>query len=797
MTRQWRVLPLAVVRPAGFPLGLVGGLTDPALLDLVDAARATRDGLDEAADAFEQGARVQGRPQDPAVLRAARATVRAVRRRAALPEQAHLPEQVPGYPDPAAFAAAWAAGCARRDHARAALTPGYAAALRTARDHLQHELRDPRVREALVLLTPEILSTTVASLLARPPRGPAPNQNERKAVAFLQRLAAKCETNAFAGPIAYATLGDSSVPAGPAQRRGFVAFWAVRALLDGALDRLDPTRLSWRSGPAAGLLPADAPLRRAVNAVLLGRVAAAPPAALRTLHRRDVLWADSLLAPAGEPDALHALRVAAEATGDPTLAGVAGELTVLAGEFATADADGKTTALGAARALLERHGVDTARRGMGELYADRVVLSEEDHEPRFAVHLDRPAVDRLMRRIGPVLDLAAAAGLQAWRRARERFAAGWAAEFGPAASVPLAEVLRTPLAAVPVSLADTAAAAGFRALVERRWDGRADSVHLDPADVDLVVGPAMLRDEQREGTAGGRRTTFGEVPLLLSPDLHFATADRAAVLHGTAPVVVGEIHSGLQGLGNLCCFLPDRAALAAATRAWLGMSGAADGTALDDPIPELVHVATGNRFGKLCYLELLPGTLELSGPSVPGQRRYQPGDLEVCRDGTVLDRATGHRVLPLLGDAEAATQSPLGPPACALPRVDFGPFTPRIVVGDVVVQRAAWRLGPAEISPQPGATGAARYQHAVDLMRRRGVPRHCFAAVRGQRKPLYLDLAAPHLVDLLTAEAKDEPVRITEMLPTPDHTWQPGRRLCEIRFSVRRGGDRPTTRRNR
>ncbi|MFF1969875.1 hypothetical protein ACFVW5_40845, partial [Streptomyces sp. NPDC058232] len=54
------------------------------------------------------------------------------------------------------------------------------------------------------------LDTTVAALLKRPPGGPAPNQNERKAVSFLQRLAAPCEPTARAfGP-------SSPVPGYPA-----------------------------------------------------------------------------------------------------------------------------------------------------------------------------------------------------------------------------------------------------------------------------------------------------------------------------------------------------------------------------------------------------------------------------------------------------------------------------------------------------------------------------------------------------------------------------------------------------
>ncbi|MGW6939130.1 hypothetical protein ACWGF3_08995 [Streptomyces xanthophaeus] len=767
MTGAWRAMPVAVVRPAGFPLDLLDPLADARLPQLVDAVRESRAQLDRAAQDFEAVSRKAHRPQDADGVRAARAAYRAVQRRKPLPGVLWFEDPVGGHTDAQAFAHWWTSTCTARDTALDELAGRYTAALGTAREHLGSVLRDPRVREALVLLTPEILDTTVAALLKRPPGGPAPNQNERKAVSFLQRLAAKCETNAFAGPIAYATLGAPADWTGPpAARQGFLAFWAVKELLDQALERHAPHTLDWRPGPAAGMLPEQSPVRRAVTRAAAGRAGEVPAATLRTLHRRNLLWASELLAPTSEPDALALLRTAAEHLGDDTLRTLAQELTRTAALFAEADAEGKSAAVSRADAVLTEQGLDVARRGKGQLYADRVVLYEEDHAPEFSVRFDEEAVRNLLTRLDPVLDLAAAAGAEAWLRARDAFTAAWHERYGPAVTeLRLPEVLASLPVSAPVPLDGTDVARRLHDLVAATWDGTSTEVVLDPSAVRAIL-------PEPDGAPG---------PMILAPDLHFDTCDRSAVESGRAPVVVGEFHWGLQGLGNLCCFIEDRDALARATRDWL-----------HDPAPqapELVHVATHNRFGKLCYLELLPRTVELSGPAAPGQDRLRAEDLVVRPDATVTDRHTGRRVMPLLGDAEAATQSPLGPPSCGLPRIVLGPLTPRISIGDVVVQRAAWRLDAQVFQPPQGAVGAERYRHTVDALRALGVPRRVYAAVQGERKPVHVDLASPHLVELLVAESRERPVRLTEMLPAPDRTWQRsdlGRHVCEIRFSVRR-----------
>ncbi|MFD7659334.1 hypothetical protein ACFV4N_35615 [Actinosynnema sp. NPDC059797] len=755
----WRALPLAVVRSAGFPATLVDRLADPELLAAIDRARTARAELDALAAVFDRAA-AEGSATGPDQVRVVRTTVRAVHRRRALPEPAFLPAGL-GTGSDAGFAARWAEQVRARDEAEVAVGAAFPTTLAAARAHLARELTEPRLREALYLLTPEILDNAVRSLLRRPPKGPAPNQNERKVVAFAQRLATKCETNAFLGPIAYATTGEPV--GGPAERRGFLAFRVAQELLRAASARLDPHRLTWRRGPGASHLPAGSSVRSAVDAAVAGRTGAVPAEVLRALRAKDVIWADELLVPTSEPDALASIGRAARALGDHDLAAVHDRLRECASTFATADAEGKAKAVAVAEGVLADVGVDAGRTGHGRLYADRSVLYEDDHEPDLGITLSPDGLDRIVHRLAPVLHVAATAGRQAWETARERFATEWAARHGEAAELPLAEVLRTLPTSFEAPLSATPAARALHDEVLRQWDGLSDHVVLDPVPLRAAV------DSTGRGTGG-------DEPLLMSPDLHFDTADRRAVADGSAPVVVGEIHAGLQALGNLCAFVADRDALAEAVRRWVGTG------------PELVHVATRSRFGKLCFLELLPRTLELSGPAAAGRDRLGVDDLAVRADGTVVDRHTGRRVLPLFGDPDAATQTPIGPPSCALPRITLGARTPRLSIGDVVVQRATWTVEAAELAAPNGSDGVERYRTAARVLRDHGVPRRCFASFPDERKPVYVDLAAPHLVDLLVSTAKDGAVRLTEMLPVPDG-WQRGGVACELRFSVTTGGD--------
>lgn len=105
------------------------------------------------------------------------------------------------------------------------------------------------------------------------------------------------------------------------------------------------------------------------------------------------------------------------------------------------------------------------------------------------------------------------------------------------------------------------------------------------------------------------------------------------------------------------------------------------------------------------------------------------------------------------------------------------PHLPRLGFDDVVVARETWRVPAADLL---AATKGTDYQH-TSLARELatlGCPRHVFVSLTGQRKPVYVDRAAPlllrSLARLLKTEVERDPearVKIVEMLPEPDALW--------------------------
>jgi len=293
-----------------------------------------------------------------------------------------------------------------------------------------------------------------------------------------------------------------------------------------------------------------------------------------------------------------------------------------------------------------------------------------------------------------------------------------------------------------------------------RWDGRSREVEVTPEAL--------------------RRRLDGMEPaapvLFASPDVMLVAPSLAEVEAGAMDVLVGEVHWGLQFFGNLCCFLADREAMLRRVREWLGP--AARG---------VLNVALGRRFGKLCYLEVFPRTLELLGPAAQGQPAVRPEDLVMDREGRLRLEAVDEPVALMMGDGDGRDFSALSLPALSLLTVRLGDHTPRLRVGRAIVQRATWWCTAGELTGLSRLPGPERYRAAVAWARRLGLPRRLFAHVPGERKPFYVDLASPHLVDVLVYAARPGELRLTELLPEPEQLWMSGDQgpvACELRLAM-------------
>ena len=104
---------------------------------------------------------------------------------------------------------------------------------------------------------------------------------------------------------------------------------------------------------------------------------------------------------------------------------------------------------------------------------------------------------------------------------------------------------------------------------------------------------------------------------------------------------------------------------------------------------------------------------------------------------------------------------------------------PRVDIGAVTVCRQTWRVPLSRVADTAGRDKDPAQDALRAWLAGLGVARHVFARVPGDRKPFYVDLAAPALVDNLARAARravsaapaGAEVELVEMLPDPTELW--------------------------
>jgi hypothetical protein len=102
---------------------------------------------------------------------------------------------------------------------------------------------------------------------------------------------------------------------------------------------------------------------------------------------------------------------------------------------------------------------------------------------------------------------------------------------------------------------------------------------------------------------------------------------------------------------------------------------------------------------------------------------------------------------------------------------------PRLLIDDVVVERASWRIPLRELPWRAAPSDEADDALAAALAAV-GCPAHVFAKLPGERKPILVDTRAPLLLRSFARVARraleasaDAEVELVEMLPAPDELW--------------------------
>lgn len=766
---RWTVLPHLLLRRAGFPMALLADVADPGLVsvaeDLVHAIgrweRLRRSALHETAPVAVESARAD---PDPArvkqQLRALSAWRSALGRRVVRP----IPHE------------ALSAVVQQLQNRASAITDltAHLVNLTAKAEHRERTaivaaLADPRARLAVVQLSPSF-----AFQLERSDERAWKTAMVNRGYLFLQRLSAKNETTSFFGPIGhghvdYDTRGlhtscspdTDSVCA----REAFLSFWAARELSAAiGADPLVAERCPVRRNPLVASTPdgvrlpdgreirlsaADRALFESADGVLDAASLAAATGyeeartRVRRLVKAGVLLADvepasARLRPLDE--LRHTVqKIVPQSPWAARLEAVARRVEAYG---RTTNAKDRAEVLAGLEELFTSLTGRPARRLGGATYADRHVVYEECHGDDDLVVGADVAAD-WQAQLAPYLQWCAEYG---WRRQQ----AMWK----------LADV----------ALASSGGKLSFLTFADRlsaAVDAGELRAHRGPVDDFEAKWHALVAAGTHEGIARVDPAALpeagasGPVPRFVSPDL----------LVGNGSTVVGELHPYVFAWGSQQLFAPDPDGLRACFEANLDPWGG----------PARVAMVLRRRQHKGILSDVFPGTfIEVGGVATGERKRCIPvADLwvEAGADGPCLHGPDGSLVL-YTGEEDHPHLLALSATPVVAMRCRFGAGAPRVLVGDLVVQRARWWLDRGSLEPLATAADAARrLRLACGLRGELGLPRWVFVKAAGEVKPVSVDLCSVVAVNVLaglaakTLRSGADELMVEEMLPEPDDLW--------------------------
>ncbi|MFI6096374.1 hypothetical protein ACIA8G_12510 [Lentzea sp. NPDC051213] len=583
-------------------------------------------------------------------------------------------------------------------------------------------------------------------------RGAQGSRIRRQLASYAQRLASKSETMSFFGPINYATvdrasgtpskldwLGHREIRARQAHTAARVND-AVQALLlgdDDAAARLVPRRKTALRPPRPGDLVAD--LVGAVDGAAnvreladrLGRALPEVLEAFRTAVTKGRLTHD--LAPPSTT--IDPLRWTVDRVEGPVRDLLESTLALLEA-YPAANPTRKAEIQGEIEASLSSV---PAQAAGNKFYNDRVIV----HEAAVGTadfRVSGPFADDLAEAVAPVLDLLAHEA-ELTRNLTNR---AIAAHLGPG-RFPLVKAL-TVCANVQI--------------VPSTW--LAENLVFDPEQPVVDI-------------AGLTPPAGPSAPVLCSIDMLAAVPDIAQYDAGSTPLIMGDIHDAALLTPWALQFNENSAEI-------LAMRDETVRTTLGDQLA--VNVISRRTTG-LPPLEFPGIVLELGGSASPGRDRVGLDQLWVHSDGTTAelrsDLHPGQALLFHNGELDSGLHTALALPRIRRPRLPELPHLPRLTWRNVVLSRRRWTVASERVLAVSAKQDeverlldVARFAHTL------GLPRRLFAKSPNERKPIYVDLTSPDLLKALTrlAGTADE-LTLSEVLPAADDAWL---RDGELRF---------------
>ncbi|QSQ25140.1 hypothetical protein JY651_09495 [Pyxidicoccus parkwayensis] len=667
---------------------------------------------------------------------------------------------------------------------RQSLQSRYAEERAVLRRNLRARAADPSIQEAVFLSSPAMFDNVWSRYLnggERPDTSDA-RRVERQVYTYLQRFCAKNETTSFFGPISYGerTSDDGydvrTVPSGNTRRRTFFSFWAVTELARAVMrERTLRPHLPLRLNPLFTVTPGratcaplklDVPLSAQAEQLLsVLKEHPTPAAAARALglatedvERQALPLVKTALLLWGLPfrpndfGTFESVREAVAALPESDArARWLERLDMLArmrADFETVDLVRRRELLPRLEATFTEATGKPARRGEGQVYADRLILYEEASSP-FRLRFGARFTEELEAALTGALELSAAYGEKVQRGFKEQVRDA----LGPDEA--------------PLDLLDYA--------VRLRPDNVSGS-RFSP------VPPVFLDDD-------GTRARTLPVDFLgtSTPGGRYALPDvcLAAKQDGSGfEVMLARVHHHLLLWSWLSAFQPERERYASVASRWLDADPAARG---------LVGLSIRRR-NKGFYV--YPGrrlVYSVSDVLDVEEGALTPADVKVrpTPQGPVLVDGKGeplHLYLPLDDFSSYPPFAALShPQVLHAPLRTKGNHLPRLHIGGALYQRERWELA-AERFSKP--TGFDLFLAVQRERRAGGWPRFVFMRSSKERKPYLIDTSSPFALDLLSHLAREaERLSVEEMYPAPEQLWlkdSRGRYTCELRMQFTR-----------
>lgn len=680
----------------------------------------------------------------------------------------------------------WPAALAGWKAARESLEQLHKVEYARLRDELYTIAADELIQDAVFLSNPAVYENTWQRFLAalQRPDNAHWRRIERTVYTYLQRFCGKNETTSFFGPMGYGEIIDDIDPDAfevhvlPERRRHtFLSYWAVCELartinrerdfrlhlplrrntlytIDGdiarsaALDRevsLDEEAIRFLAGHKDG-----ASLIMVAAATGMAR----PEKVVAPLLKAGILLF-GIVVPADTVETLPALRAAVASLPASSLRNDwlkrLDEFDALLERFAFSSGAERRETLAALEKAFTTYTGLPARRGEGQIYADRLVIYEEASS-QFSVRVGQRVANEMARQLSDGLELSAAYGENVQREYHR-------------------QMLQI--------LGDGGSMNFFHYAMNARPDGEIKSQFspLPALEInEMAESPVTLSpDLYGTSTPGGRYAL---------PDVCIMAPSPEALVRGQYTILLARVHHHLLVWNWLSTFYPDRVRFEQVARTWLE----------HEPTARSIIGLELSRRNKAFYC--FPGrrTAMPNVNLVEGQQNLlSANDLTVVANNGKLELRTpdGEHVYLYLALADYPTYPPFGalahPLVFHVPIKVGGQHIPRLYVGNSIYQRERWTINIDHLATL----------HGLDLFlavqrerRAGGWPRFVFARLTSERKPHLIDMASPFGCELLRHLHQDnQPITLEEMVPGPDELWlhdEKGRYTCELRMQAER-----------